>query len=79
LGLPTVAAGQAAERTDGYVDILRPLDFATAFLENETITLARDGYRWTAKGIEVEAEPSGSGLPVRIHALEAALMCVRLR
>jgi alpha-galactosidase len=78
-GLPTIGAGQAAQSTDGYVDILRPPDFATAFLESETITLARDGHRWTAKGIAVEAEPHGSGLPVRIQAPEAALMRVRLR
>ena len=59
-GAPTIAAGQAAQRPDAYVDILRPPDLATAFLENETIKLARDGRRWTAKGIAVEAEPNGS-------------------
>ena len=78
-GLPTIAAAHAAGRTDGYVDILRPPDLATAFLENETITLARDGRRWTAKGIAVEAEPHESGLPVRIQAPEAPLMRVHLR
>jgi alpha-galactosidase len=77
-GLPIVAAGQA-RRPDGYVDILRPPDLATAFLENETLTLARDGRRWTTKGISIEAEPNGSGLPIRIEAPEAALMRVRLR
>ncbi|MGO9258225.1 MAG: hypothetical protein ACLQU1_18205 [Bryobacteraceae bacterium] len=78
-GLPIVAAGQAARRTDGYVDILRPPDLATAFLETEALPLARDGRRWTAKGISVEAEPRGAGLPVRIEAPEAPLMRVRLR
>jgi alpha-galactosidase len=78
-GFPVVAAGQAARRADGYVDILRPPDLATAFLENETISLARDGRRWTARGVAVEAEPHGSDLPVRVEAPEAALMRVRLR
>jgi hypothetical protein len=70
---------QTGRHTDGYVYILRPPDPAAAFLENETITLARDGHRWTAKGIAVEAEPRASALPVRIEAPEAALMRVRLR
>ena len=78
-GLPIAASGQVPRPTDGYVDILRSPDFATAFLETETIPLARDGRRWTGKGIAVEAEPAGSGLPVRITAPEAALMRVRLR
>ena len=78
-GLPLAAAGQSARPNGGYVDILRPPDFSTAFLENETIALARDGRRWTAKGVAVEAEPDGSRLPVRITAPDAALMRVRLR
>ncbi len=78
-GLSGLASAQTARRTDGYVDILRPPDLATAFLENETLALTREGHRWTAKGISVEAEPSGSALPVRIEAPEAALMRVHLR
>src|SRR5271166_5126345 len=74
-----VASGQVARPADGYVDILRRPDFATALYENETITLTRDGRRWTAKGIAVEAETAGSRLPVRITAPEAALMRVHLR
>jgi alpha-galactosidase len=78
-GLPLAASAQTARPASGYVDILRSPDFVTAFVENETITLARDGRRWTAKGISVEAEPGVSGLPVRITAPDAALMRVRLR
>jgi alpha-galactosidase len=78
-GVPTLARGQSAPHAGGYVDILRPPDFATAFLENDTIPLAHDGRRWTAKGIAVEAEPRANGLPIRIEALDAPLMRVRLR
>lgn len=68
-----------ARRADGYVDILRPPDLVTAFLEHDTLPLARQGARWTAEGISVEAEPHGSALPVRIEAPDAPLMRVRLR
>ena len=78
-GLPGMAAAQTIRRDDGYVDILRPPDVATAFLEDESTPLIRDGRRWTAKGISVEAEPAGSVLPIRIEAPEAPLMRVHLR
>jgi alpha-galactosidase len=78
-GLPMAAAGQSARGAGGFVDILRPPDLVTAFLEGETLTLARDGRRWAAKGVAVEAEPRGGALPVRIEAPDAALMRVRLR
>jgi len=77
-GLPVVAVGQP-RAADGYVDILRPPDLVTAFLVEDTLALARDGHRWTAQGISVEAEPHGSELPVRIEAPDAPLMRLRLR
>jgi alpha-galactosidase len=77
-GLPVVAAGQA-RGADGYVDILRPPDLATAFLEQNTLTLERSGQRWTAQGISVEAEPRGAELLVRMEAPDAPLLRVRLR
>jgi alpha-galactosidase len=76
--LPVVASGQG-KQADGYVDILRPPDTVTAFLEAETVALTRDGRRWTGKGVSVETEPRGSELPVRIEAPDAPLMRVRLR
>jgi len=78
-GLPAVAVAQTTPRSDGYVDILRPPDSAAAFLENETVVLARDGRQWTATGISLEAEPVGSNVPVRIAAPDAAVMRLRLR
>jgi len=73
------AAAQAVRRGDGYVDILRLPDFVTEFVENETVPLARDGARWSAKGIAVQATPEGKSLPVRIEAPAAALSRIRLR
>jgi alpha-galactosidase len=78
-GLPVAAKGQAARHADGYVDILRSPDLVIAFLENEKVPLVRDGHRWTAKGIAVEVEPRGNGIPVRVEAADAPLMRVQLR
>jgi len=78
-GVPVAATGQTTRSTYGYVDILRSPDLVTAFLENDTVSLARDGSRWTARGIAVETEPHGSSLPVRIEAPEAPIMRIRLR
>ncbi len=81
-GLPMLAAGQGRPgdgQADGYVDILRPPDRVTAFLESETVPLTHGGQRWTAKGISVEAEPHGSAMPVRIEAPDAPLMRLHLR
>lgn len=73
---PAALRGQAAA---GYVDVLRPPDFVTAFLENETVALTREGGRWTGKGVAVEAAPRGGAVPVRVEAESAPLMRVRLR
>ena len=58
---------------------MRPPDLATVFLENESISLARVGQRWTSKGIAIEAEPHGSNLPIRVECPEAPLMRLHLR
>jgi alpha-galactosidase len=63
----------------GFVDILRAPDSVTAFLEGGAVKLARDGRRWTARGIAVEAEPRGAELPVRVTAESAPLLRLRLR
>lgn len=73
---PAALRGQAAA---GYVDVLRPPDFVTAFLESETVALTREGGRWTGKGVAVEAAPRGGAVPVRVEAESAPLMRVRLR
>ena len=77
--LPAIASAQSARVTDGYIEILKPPDSATAFLENDTNQLKREGNRWTGPGISLEAEPAASGTPVRIEAPEAALLRVQLR
>jgi len=41
--------------------------------------LSRNGARWSGKGIEVQTEPRGAQLPVRIEAPAAALERVHLR
>ncbi len=62
-----------------YADILRPPDLVTAFLEREALPLSRDGRRWTARGVAVEAQPEGGEIPVRIEGPKAPLMRIRLR
>src|SRR5271157_5070253 len=65
--------------TASYVDVLRPPDRVTVFLESETLTLSRDGQRWTAPGIAVQASPEDNRMPVRIEAPQAPLTRIRLR
>lgn len=77
-GLPLLGAG-AAGQGGGFVEILRAPDSVTAFLEGGSAGLSRDGRRWTAKGIAVEAEPHGTELPVRVTAEAAPLLRIRLR
>jgi hypothetical protein len=74
---PVVARGQGA---DGFVEILRPPDFVTAFLEGGgTLALSLSGGRWSGKGVAVEAAVRGASLPVRIEAADAPLMRIKLR
>jgi len=77
-GLPLIAAGQPRP-AGGYVDILRPPDLVVAFLESGSLSLQREGQRWTAAGMSIEAGPRGTELPVRIEAPEAALLRIHLR
>jgi alpha-galactosidase len=74
---PAVAQSRRAEAA-GHIDILRAPAFVTAFLEGETVALARDGGRWTGKGVAVEATPRDGSVPVSIESA-APLMRVRLR
>ncbi|WP_321473376.1 hypothetical protein [uncultured Paludibaculum sp.] len=73
------AAAQSVQPAAGFVDILRPPDGVTAFLENERAPLVRTGPRWAGKGVSVEAEPRGAEIPIRIEASQAPLMRVHLR
>lgn len=77
--LPAAAAGQTAPAASGYVDILRPPDLVAALMANETVSLARDGPRWTGKGISVEANPRGAELPVAIEAPQTPVERIHLR
>jgi alpha-galactosidase len=69
----------APNRRTGYVDILRSPDLVTAFTDSGAVRLSRDGSRFTAPGIAVEAEPAGKEIPVRIEAPGTPLMRVHLR
>ncbi len=77
--VPIAADAQTRRGQDGYVDILRPPDSVTAFLDTEAIPLGRDGARWSSKGMAVRAEIAGPGMAVRIEAPDADLSRVRLR
>jgi alpha-galactosidase len=72
-------AAQTTPQSDAYIDILHAPDSVTAFMETEAVPLARDGARWTGKGIAVQAQPGPAGMPVRIEAPGAPLSRVRLR
>jgi alpha-galactosidase len=76
-GLATPTHSRAAVRS-AFVDILRPPDFVTAFLEDGSATLTRDGGRWTGKGVAVEAEPRESRIPLRVSSARP-LSRIRLR
>lgn len=76
---PLAASGQTIRRGAQYVDILRQPDSVTVFEEGGAVPLARDGARWTARGIAVDTSPRGADLPVRIEAPGAALMRIHLR
>jgi hypothetical protein len=66
--VPARSAEPRLRPAAGYVTILRPPDFVTAFSESETVPLSRQGYRWTAPGLQVRTEPRENGLPVQIDA-----------
>jgi alpha-galactosidase len=78
-GLPAAAYAQPVRAVDGYVDILRLPDLATAFLESGPLPLAREGHRWNGTGISVQTEPDAGGIPIRIEAPEAPLLRLHLR
>lgn len=78
-GLPAVVSAQPARAADGYVEILRAPDLAIAFLEGGPLPLAREGNRWSGKGVSIQIEPGAHGMPVRIEAPEVPLLRVQLR
>jgi len=78
-GLPSAAVAQPARSADGFVDIQRPPDLATALLEGGDVPLIREGFRWNGTGISVHIEPAANGMPVRIEAPEAPLLRLHLR
>ena len=73
------AAGQSAASATGYVDIMRPPDRMTAFLENEAVPLKNEGGRWTGKGIAADVHPQGAELPIAIEARQTPLERIHLR
>jgi len=78
-GLPAAASAQTVRSTSTFVDILRPPDLATAFLEGGPLSLAREGSRWTGAGMSVHIEPAANGMPIRIEAPDAPLLRLHLR
>ena len=76
--LPAAASGQTGRPATGYVDIMRPPDQVT-LLGDEIVPLVRDGRRWAARGIVLEATPQGSEMPVAIEAPQTPLERIHLR
>lgn len=77
-GIPALAAGPASA-APGFVDILRPPDFVTAFTGTSRADLAYQGGSWTGSGVQVDAEPRAGTLPVRVRAETTPLVRLRLR
>ena len=63
-----------------YLDLLRPPDHVAAYagLENR-IPLTRSGFRWQARGVEVEALPEEARVPIRLSAPSVSLTHVHVR
>jgi alpha-galactosidase len=77
--LPALLYSQSSSPSAGYVEILRPPDQVTAHAGKDSISLTRQGQRWTANGIAVEAHQQGPQLPIVIEAPEAPLDRIHLR
>jgi alpha-galactosidase len=58
---------------------MRPPNQVTVLLENETVPLVREGWRWTGKGIAVEANPQAAELQIAIEAPHTPLERIHLR
>ena len=83
-GIPGMAVSASAKPAmpSGFVDILRAPDSVVAFAGGQRKNLVRDGQRWSAGSLAVEAQPLGKGeveIPVRIEAPGVSLERVRLR
>ena len=83
-GIPGMAVSASAKPAmpSGFVDILRAPDSVVAFAGGQRSNLVRDGQRWSAGSLAVEAQPLGKGevgIPVRIEAPGVSLERVRLR
>ncbi len=79
LALPAAACAQTVRNPDTYVDILGQPDHVAAFVERETVPLARQGARWTGKGVALEVSVQPGGMPLRLEAPGVVLSRVRLR
>lgn len=75
--LPALALTQSSTGKSAYVDILRPPDSVTAFVDREPIPLSHEGHRWTGRGTAISAEPQQQTIPLRIEA--GSLSRVQLR
>ena len=88
-GIAAVAAshaprGSAAEAISTFVDIIRPPDFAAAYLEGSgRITLSRSSDRWQAEDVEVTTEAKqlgkGSALAISVASPRSPLERLQLR
>jgi alpha-galactosidase len=77
-GGPAMAYAQSSSNP-GFLDVLRPPDFVTAFTDAQTVKLSLTGSRWKADDLAVETEVRGSALRIRVTAEKTPLMRVRLR
>ena len=75
---PALAYAQSSSEP-GFVDILRPPDFATAFTDGQAVKLSLNGSRWKTDDVVVETDARGSALPVRVSSERTPLTRLRLR
>ncbi|MBV9155505.1 MAG: hypothetical protein JO097_04540 [Acidobacteriaceae bacterium] len=77
--LPGAVLGQSIASGAGYVDILRQPDSVTAFIDDETPPLTREGNRWTTTRVAISIEPRQRTIPLRIEATSLSRMRLRWR
>ena len=83
--LPSVGVAQTGARPapDAFADILREPDSVTAFTDDQTLQLVRQGRRWSSGAVAVELMPRGTGAAresaVALEAPGVTLQRVRLR
>lgn len=79
-GITGLAATKASSSSSSFLEILRSPDNIMAFADlKEPIPLQRSGREWTAGDIHLQAETSGSELPIYLSAPSTQLTHLRIR